>query len=225
MYLPNTSALAVQRIGEGNIGTNITFSVQRNCCFSIMNPSQVHSCPGKELAVAARNYTKTWVRYLKKGQGEGGTMPAVLWFKLMSWSRTRYLYPVFQIRILGSIHLITNPDPALFVSGFQETKKIRFFSEFFCLLPILHAGTFTSVFKDSKDCMFVEGSGSGSAQKITDQDPGGPKKTFYSVSGTLPVPGTCTYLAADSSSMDPDPAGPKTFGSGSGPLPVPGTKI
>jgi len=57
-------------------------------------------------------------------------MPAVLWFKLMSWSRTRYLYPVFQIRILGSIHLITNPDPALFVSGFQETKKIRFFLSF-----------------------------------------------------------------------------------------------
>jgi hypothetical protein len=62
------------------------------------------------------------------------------------------------------------------------------FSKLFCLLPILHIGTtFTSVFNDYKDCLFVEGS--GSVKIITCPDPGGPKK-FGSGSGTLPVPDT-----------------------------------
>jgi hypothetical protein len=42
-----------------------------------------------------------------------------------------------RIRILGSIHWITDPDPALFASGFQETNK----KKFLCLLLTL--GTFT----------------------------------------------------------------------------------
>jgi hypothetical protein len=40
-------------------------------------------------------------------------------------------------------------DPALFVSGFQDANKNKFFFQVFCLL--LFEGTFTSVFKDKKN--------------------------------------------------------------------------
>ncbi len=39
-------------------------------------------------------------------------------------------------------------DPAIFVRGLQEVKKIYFFQKFFCLL--LFEGTFTSFSKDTK---------------------------------------------------------------------------
>jgi len=32
-----------------------------------------------------------------------------------------------QIRILGSVHWITEPDTALFLSGFQDAQKILIF--------------------------------------------------------------------------------------------------
>jgi hypothetical protein len=32
-----------------------------------------------------------------------------------------------QIRILGSVHWITEPDTALFLSGFQDAQKIFIF--------------------------------------------------------------------------------------------------
>jgi hypothetical protein len=40
-----------------------------------------------------------------------------------------------RIRILGSVHLITDPDPALFVSEFQDTNK-NFVFFYFVLLNI-----------------------------------------------------------------------------------------
>jgi hypothetical protein len=50
-----------------------------------------------------------------------------------------------QIRILGSVKKITDPDtdPALIVSGFNMPIKKRFFSRYFFLIYI-------SVFKDNK---------------------------------------------------------------------------
>jgi hypothetical protein len=36
-----------------------------------------------------------------------------------------------------------DPDPAIFVSDLQDVSKI-FFQSFFCLLPLLSEGTFTS---------------------------------------------------------------------------------
>jgi hypothetical protein len=46
-----------------------------------------------------------------------------------------------RIRLLGSVHLITDPDPGLLVSGFQDTnKKYFFFFQVFCLL--LSFGTY-----------------------------------------------------------------------------------
>ncbi len=62
-----------------------------------------------------------------------------------------------RVRILGSGHSITDPDPAsdpdpaLFVSGFQETNKKKNFV--FCsglLLTEVTVSKFTSIFKDSK---------------------------------------------------------------------------
>ena len=44
-----------------------------------------------------------------------------------------------------------DPDPAIFVLTFKTpTKKYSFFKKFFCLLPFLFEGTFTSFFKDKK---------------------------------------------------------------------------
>ncbi len=53
-----------------------------------------------------------------------------------------------RIRNLESVHLITDPDPALYVSDLNMPTKISFFSNLFCLL--LSVGTLTSVFKDKK---------------------------------------------------------------------------
>ncbi len=39
--------------------------------------------------------------------------------------------------------LTPDPDPAFFVSGFQETKKNNFFPKFFLLNTVLTVGTFT----------------------------------------------------------------------------------
>jgi len=49
---------------------------------------------------------------------------------------------LIRIRILGSVHWITDPDPALFGSVFQDgnNQKITFFGIFF-----LTAGTLTSI--------------------------------------------------------------------------------
>ncbi len=51
-----------------------------------------------------------------------------------------------QIRILGSVHCITDPDPypALFVRGFQDVNKNKFFS------LLLTIGIFKSDFKEKK---------------------------------------------------------------------------
>jgi hypothetical protein len=35
---------------------------------------------------------------------------------------------LIRIRFLGSVHLITDPDPGLFNSGFQDDNKNNFFS-------------------------------------------------------------------------------------------------
>jgi hypothetical protein len=91
----------------------------------------------------------------------------------------------------------TDPDPALFVSGFQDAKKNNFFSMFFCLLHLERA--FTSFFKDKKShktlknstnqgfsyflCLIMEGS--GSVQIMMDLDPGG-QKNYGSGPTTLP---------------------------------------
>jgi hypothetical protein len=68
--------------------------------------------------------------------------------------RYRYLFPVFRIRdvliwirILGSVHCITDPYPALYASGFQKPTKNNFFLKFSCLSFTL--GTYTD-FKDGK---------------------------------------------------------------------------
>jgi hypothetical protein len=61
-----------------------------------------------------------------------------------------------RIRILWSVHLITDPDvdlgpdPIPFLSGFQDANKkyLNFCFSVFCLL--LSVGTFPSVFKDNK---------------------------------------------------------------------------
>ncbi len=74
----------------------------------------------------------------------------------------------------------SDPDPALFVIGFQDAKKNKFFSDLACFL--LFEGTFTSVFKDKKVikrsqnsrnqgfsyfiCLMMEGSGSGRPTNI-----------------------------------------------------------
>ncbi len=50
------------------------------------------------------------------------------------------------IRIVGSVHWMTDPDPALFVRGFRDgNKKFVFF-----ILDFFIVCTFTTVFKDSK---------------------------------------------------------------------------
>jgi hypothetical protein len=50
---------------------------------------------------------------------------------------------LIRIGILGSVLLITDPDPALFDSIFQDANK----NYFLCLL--FTVGTLTSVFKDN----------------------------------------------------------------------------
>ncbi len=45
-------------------------------------------------------------------------------------------------------HWLTDPDPAYFVSGWQDVNKKYDFWKFFCLLNF--EGTLTSVFKDTK---------------------------------------------------------------------------
>ncbi len=75
--------------------------------------------------------------------------------------------------------------------AFKMPTQLFFLLRFFCFL--LFVGTFTSVFRDNKlsfleatklykikilflgFCLLLEGNGSGSAQIITDLDPGGPK--------------------------------------------------
>ncbi len=92
-----------------------------------------------------------------------------------------------RIRILGFVHLITDPVYALFVSDFQDANI--FSHIFFCLLPVLSVVTFTSskikchyeVNKQHKSRYFftvgllMKGSGSGSVQIVTDPDQGGQK--------------------------------------------------
>jgi hypothetical protein len=79
-----------------------------------------------------------------------------------------------RIRILGSVHLITDTDPALFISDFKKMPtKNKPFSNFHWLL--LFVGTFISVFKDknnrnpcfSKFCACL----------WKDPDPGGPNNS------------------------------------------------
>ncbi len=53
-----------------------------------------------------------------------------------------------RIQIRGSISLIADPDPAIFVSDLQDVNKIFFFSRYFRLLPF--EGTVTLFFKDRK---------------------------------------------------------------------------
>jgi hypothetical protein len=59
------------------------------------------------------------------------------------------------IRILGFVHWISDlgpgPEPALFVIGIRNTKKIKvFLQRFFCLLSGTYfMGTFTTVFNDN----------------------------------------------------------------------------
>jgi hypothetical protein len=90
-------------------------------------------------------------------------------------------------------------DPALFVSGFQETTKISF-NAYYPVLTVgrvhLHQSFRISrhqvVTKELKlrffifFCSLIEGSGSGSIQIITDPGPGGPKtyRSYTSGSGT-----------------------------------------
>ncbi len=94
---------------------------------------------------------------------------------------------LIRIRILGSIHRITDPDSSLFGSGFQDANKKNFFSlRFFCFF--LAVRTLTVVFKDNMSLrsqkiveiilylnlfacwMLMEGSGAGSVQIIPDPD-------------------------------------------------------
>ncbi len=101
------------------------------------------------------------------------------------------------IRILGSVHWITNPAPTIFVGGFQDGKKKKKFKIF---LPITSSvGTvrllqFSKIKKSFQSheiveikvflnflLLVIEGSGFRSLQIIT--DPGGPK-TYGSVSGS-----------------------------------------
>jgi hypothetical protein len=60
---------------------------------------------------------------------------------------------LIRIRILGSVHWITDPDPdtgtAHFGNGFQDTKKIVFFQVFFCFILAVQYVDVTSVFKDN----------------------------------------------------------------------------
>jgi hypothetical protein len=62
--------------------------------------------------------------------------------------RIRDILVRIQIRILGPVHLISDPDPdpALFVSELQGQQQI-IFSKFFCLL--LSVSIFTSLFKET----------------------------------------------------------------------------
>jgi len=78
-------------------------------------------------------------------------------------------------RILGSTHWITDPDPALFVSGQQ---KMNFMLRTFCLLLTL--GTFTTVLKEnmplrSHKTVEIRVSLNFLACRWKDPDPGGPK--------------------------------------------------
>ncbi len=45
-------------------------------------------------------------------------------------------------------------DPALFVSGFQDVNKNKFFKVFFCFL--IFDGTFTLVFKDKSRTVVIK---------------------------------------------------------------------
>jgi hypothetical protein len=56
-----------------------------------------------------------------------------------------------------------DPDPALFVNGFQDANKKYVFSRLFCIF--LFEGTFTSVFKDKKWWIQIR---IREAQKLTD---------------------------------------------------------
>jgi hypothetical protein len=42
-----------------------------------------------------------------------------------------------RIQILGSVHWVTDPDPALFISGFQDAGKTSFFLSVY-LLNVVH---------------------------------------------------------------------------------------
>jgi hypothetical protein len=52
-----------------------------------------------------------------------------------------------RIRILGSVHGIPDPDPALFSSGFLFSNKNKFFLNYFCFFLIVSSST--PVFKDN----------------------------------------------------------------------------
>jgi hypothetical protein len=60
---------------------------------------------------------------------------------------------LIRIRIVGSVHWITDPDPApdpaLFVNDFQDANKTKKIFLKFCLLHTV-GSTFTPVFKDNK---------------------------------------------------------------------------
>jgi hypothetical protein len=125
--------------------------------------------------------------------------------------------PVFRIcdilvwiRILGPVHLLIDPDPALdpaiFVSDFQDANKEFFFSIFFsyCFLHCRYIfqpskiKSHKEVTKQQKSrffhifCLLMEGS--GSVQIITDTDPGGLKTYESNGSGSGSGKLTETFL-------------------------------
>jgi hypothetical protein len=80
-----------------------------------------------------------------------------LWYLVCCTVHTALFYPVFQIRdilrrtwvrirIFKSCQWITDPDPALFVSGFKDVNKMSVFLR----ITLLSVGTVISVFKDFK---------------------------------------------------------------------------
>ncbi len=101
-------------------------------------------------------------KYPKNASG-GGFFNGFFWaWRIRDISR--------RIRILRSAHWITDPDPALFVSG-QQNKN--FLLSIFCLL--LTVCTFTTVLKENT---FLRSPESGSPQflcLLIDPDPGGAK--------------------------------------------------
>ncbi len=82
--------------------------------------------------------------------------PGAEWVRVLLEPVLRIHYILGWIRIRGSMPIriririrILDPDPAIFVIDLQdESKKLIFYHNFFCLL--LFEGTFTSFFKDKK---------------------------------------------------------------------------
>ncbi len=94
-----------------------------------------------------------------------------------------YHYIFRWIQILGSVHWIADLDPALFVNDYRDANKNNFFPEVFMLISYcryiyicLQRQQVTKELKSRFSTFFcilmeVSGSGSRSAQIITDPDP------------------------------------------------------